>query len=559
MKCLNNFVLLLTVFVLFACIGSCKQSDKPPEKDIVKNEEQLDDRVTRDLKETLKYAGDNHLKINDSTTLVSFALVNKMYDQNDYKAIWSRKDQFESISDSMYSLIEHAKEYGLFPEDYHYKDLRAIRNQLEKDSIARRDAALWTKADVLLTEGYFTFARHLKLGRLERDSISLKTDSLFNDDYFIKNFNEAIGQNKVISLLQGLEPQYPGYLRIKSGIKAFLDSAHFKTYTYISYPYKDSLVFINMLQQRLSEDGFLPVQPAAGDSTHIAAGIERYQQARHITTTGKITESLVRSLNNTDWEKFKTVAVTLDRYKLLPDTLPSTYVFVNLPSYSLDVYDQDTLALESRVIVGSPKTRTPLLNAAISNFITYPQWTVPYSIIFREMLPKIQKNVDYLQKQNLMVVNNKDEVLDPNTIDWSKLSDKHFPYLIRQKQGDDNSLGVIKFNFRNSYSVYLHDTNARWQFSKAVRDISHGCVRVEQWEKLSHFLVRADTVRFPPDTLKAWISRQEKHTVSGFPRVPLFIRYLTVDGKNGKLVFYNDIYGYDRLLKEKYFAGKRMG
>lgn len=175
------------------------------------------------------------------------------------------------------------------------------------------------------------------------------------------------------------------------------------------------------------------------------------------------------------------------------------------------------------------------------------------------MLPRIQKDVSYLQRQNLMIVNNKDEVLDPYTIDWSKLSDKHFPYLIRQKQGDDNSLGVIKFNFRNSYSVYLHDTNARWQFNKPVRDISHGCVRVEQWEKLSYFLVRADTVRFPQDTLRAWISRQEKHMVSGFPKLPLFIRYLTIDGKNGKLMFYSDIYGYDRLLKEKYFAGKRIG
>lgn len=558
MKCLHIIVILGSILLAVLCVPACKHSGKPPEKDLVSNEEQLEDRVAKDLRKTLDYAKKNRAQINDSVTLASFRLVNPVYDQCKYQAIWSRRDEFKSMADSLYAVVEHAKEWGLFPEDYHYSSLQAVWNRLKKDSASQKDAALWTKADVLLTDAYFTVARHLKIGRLSPDSVTLKKDSLYNDAFFIKNFHTATSQGTVIRTLLGLEPAYPGYQRIRSGIKSFLDSAHFRAYTYIKYPYKDSLQFIASLGKRLSEDGFLQ-KGAATDSATLSAGIQKYQQTKKLRATGKITESLVRSLNNTDWEKFKSVAVTLDRYKLLPDTLPSTYVLVNLPAYTLYVYDEDTLALQSRVIVGSPRTRTPLLNSAISNFITYPQWTVPYSIIFKEMLPRIQRNVGYLARQNLMVVNGKDEVVDPYTIDWSKLNPKRFPYLIRQRQGDDNSLGVIKFNFVNKYSVYLHDTNTRWQFNRSSRDISHGCVRVEQWEKLSHFLVRADTVRFPPDTLRAWMSRQEKHMVTGFPKVPLFIRYLTTDGKNGKLVFYSDIYGYDRQLKEKYFSGKRIG
>lgn len=157
-----------------------------------------------------------------------------------------------------------------------------------------------------------------------------------------------------------------------------------------------------------------------------------------------------------------------------------------------------------------------------------------------------------------MVVDGYDSVIDPETIDWSKLNNKNFPYLIRQKEGDDNSLGVIKFNFSNKYSVYLHDTNARSLFSRSSRALSHGCVRVQEWEKLSQFLIRSDTIQYPPDTIKAWISRQEKHTITGFPKLPLFIRYFTVEGKGGKLTFHEDIYGDDRVLKEKYFSGKMM-
>jgi L,D-transpeptidase YcbB len=114
----------------------------------------------------------------------------------------------------------------------------------------------------------------------------------------------------------------------------------------------------------------------------------------------------------------------------------------------------------------------------------------------------------------------------------------------------------MKFNFKNKYDVYLHDTNGRWMFDKKFRALSHGCVRVKEWRKLSDFLTRKDTMKYHPDTLRAWIKRQEKHTVYGFTRVPIFIRYYTCEGIKGKVVFYDDIYGEDKELRNRYFANK---
>jgi murein L,D-transpeptidase YcbB/YkuD len=148
-----------------------------------------------------------------------------------------------------------------------------------------------------------------------------------------------------------------------------------------------------------------------------------------------------------------------------------------------------------------------VLTSEISNFITMPQWTVPYSIIFKEMLDKIRKDTNFLASQNLMVVDDNDSVINPRTINWYKLNKTHFPYQLKQREGDDNSLGVIKFNFRNKYNVYIHDTNVRWMFSKSYRAISHGCVRVKEWDKLANYLVRNDTLHYPKDTLKAYITR----------------------------------------------------
>lgn len=554
--------LLYRIF-LVSCIAiiffACKNSNKPPEKDVVKAPDQLEVRTTENLKKLLSYVLDEKGSLNDSVKLLSLKMVESVYQHNNYKVIWSHKDQWKPIADSLFQVVEHAKEYGLFPADYNYSSISSIKNIIQHDSVSRRDAAIWSRADILYTEAYLTIAKHLKLGRLQKDSITVRKDSIFNDDYFIQQFNKATANsNNIISSLHNLEPPFIGYKLIRENIKTFLDSASFKDYTYIYYPYKDSLLFIKSLQKRLVELGYLAKEDQTGDSVTLATAIYKYQKRKNYKSTGRISETLVRSMNNTDLDKFKSIAATLDSYKMLPDTLPSSYIIVNLPSYTLYVYNKDTLEFQSKVIVGSPKTRTPLLNSRVSNFITYPQWTVPYSIIFRDMLPKIQKDVSYLDKQNLMVVDNYDSVLNPYLINWASLNEKHFPYLIRQKQGDDNSLGVIKFNFANKYSVYLHDTNARWLFNKSSRALSHGCVRVQDWVKLSDYLVRSDTARFPADTLRAWIDRQEKHIVTGFPRVPLFIRYFTVEGKDGQLKFYNDIYGDDRVVKEKYFARKTI-
>jgi L,D-transpeptidase YcbB len=174
------------------------------------------------------------------------------------------------------------------------------------------------------------------------------------------------------------------------------------------------------------------------------------------------------------------------------------------------------------------------------------------------MVPQIRKDTAYLTKQNLMVVDRNDNIVPASNVNWVKANKNNFPYQIKQRQGDDNSLGVLKFNFRNKYSVYLHDTNARWLFSKTNRALSHGCVRVQQWKDLAHYLVRNDADKFPADTLQNWIKRQEKHIVSGFPRVPIYIRYFTSAAEDGRIRFYDDIYSADKLLIERYLRDKSI-
>jgi murein L,D-transpeptidase YcbB/YkuD len=151
-----------------------------------------------------------------------------------------------------------------------------------------------------------------------------------------------------------------------------------------------------------------------------------------------------------------------------------------------------------------------------------------------------------------MVVDRYDSIIPPDSINWAALNKKNFPYLIKQRQGDDNSLGVIKFNFRNKYDVYLHDTNARGLFNRTNRAMSHGCVRVQRWDSLAKYLTVTDTLKHHPDSIRQWIGRGEKKVVVLREKVPIYLRYFTVQAKEDQLLFFEDIYGEDKLLRNRY-------
>ncbi len=548
---LSNWLLLTVLCTIF--LLSCGEPEKVKLKEIVKEPELINPRAVEMIQSALVYAAANAGKVDDSLMLSEPAFVAAQYSGDNASRLWSDKKQWLVKADSMFNFIENAYRYGLFPGDYHYPQLKRLKAAL-LDSASQSDAGLWARSELILTDAFIHMARHIKLGRLQRDSVSLRKDTLF-DAPIVSNLMEQVKAGRPPKvILEDLEPKHPEYLAIRHLLPAYLDSLDKTHYTYVDFPKKDSLVFVRQLQKRLFESSFILFNSRAADSTELKAAIIKAQEVFNLTTDGKAGPMLVKALNNTGWENFKRIAINLDRYKQLPDTMPQRYLWVNLPAFRLRVYDSGQVIMESRVIVGQPKTRTPVLTSEVTNFITYPQWTVPMSIIFKEMLPRIQKNIGYLAKENLMVVDRYDSVIDPATIDWSRLHKKFFPYLIRQREGDDNSLGLMKFNFRNKYDVYLHDTNARSLFMRNNRALSHGCVRVQQWSSLAAFLVKQDSIRYHPDTLSAWITRAEKHTVPVKIRTPVYLRYFTAEPTEAGIVLFDDIYEDDKLLRNRYFT-----
>ncbi len=560
--------LQFTIIILCAFIISCNSNDTQKKNTTTATVEKMDKKTAESVSETLAFALKNNGKINDSTRLSFAAIVDSFYKEVDYKVVWSNDEAWQPLADTLFNFITNAEQEGLFPDDYHFKFLKTLKNEFNNDSLKKAGRSFWVGADLMFTDAFMHIIHDLKHGRLQPDSVTLSKDSTLANAFFVKNLKELLAAKKFTGLLNSMQPAHTGYWKLKNGIKNFLNNMDRHTYTYVTYPYKkgyikDSIFFVKTLQKRLNESGAISYITVLPDSTDLYESIKNYQKQKGLKQDGKISAALIKLMNTSDAEKFKRIAITLDRYKQLPATMPEKYIWVNLPAYFLWVIDHDTAVLESKIICGKPDTRTPVLNSAINNMITYPTWTVPNSIITKQYLPKLKNNPGYLTRIGLRLVNGKGSTINPYGVNWAKYT-KGIPFRVMQGSGDNNALGIFKFNFDNPYAVYLHDTNQRYLFKNSSRSLSHGCVRVQEWEKLAYYIARndsinlkiADTLNYNTDSIKSWITNKEHRILEVKNKIPIFIRYFTCEGKEGNIKFYDDIYGEDKVLREKYFANR---
>lgn len=560
---------IIALAALASCILlSCKEKKTPEQKVIVEVPEKMDDKVKGLIENFIDYSASKNGKLDDSTVLYQLPLLANLYKQKSYSPQWSSSKNWLKQGDSLLLFIEEAKLYGLFPTDYHSHQLRAIRNAFAGDAFKdkeSKDAAAWARADLMLSDALISIFHDIKLGRLPNDSITLRKDTVLTEEFVSSKFNAAASGLSLDIIISTMEPKHDGYRQLKTAIKNFLDSANFNPITSIAFPNKNRDELKAAVIKRLFETGYIDSLNTQTDSVQLAVILKRYQKNNKLTVDGKIGGQTVRMLNLSDAEKFNRIAITMDRYKMLPDSLPQKYIWVNIPSYHLRLISNDTLILMSKVVVGKPITRTPVLTSSVSEIITYPQWTIPESIIEKEILPGMKRDTGYLRKKGYMLLNSKNEEVSPDSVNWSKYK-KTIPYKVIQGSGDDNALGVLKFNFPNKYSVYLHDTNQRSFFAQDTRALSHGCVRVQEWEKMAYYIMNnqldSNIKKRKPneitlDSMTHWLTIKEKHSIPLRKKLPVYIRYFTCEANDGRINFFEDIYDEDRKMSELLFANKK--
>jgi L,D-transpeptidase YcbB len=560
-------ILLCAVFFLGAVMASCKGKARIGEVEIAEDPSDINELASGIIRGTLSELQRKDTAGSKLPALKNVAVLKTVYNHFSWRPLWTDNGLWKPLGDSLLSFIDSSRAYGLFPEDYFGAKIAGLRKRLVTDTTAgdtvKLNAALWAEADLWMTAAFVQLAKDLRAGRLYPDSILQKKDSSLHGAFFARQLASFQQGGSMTKLAEGIEPQHTGYHRLKQALQEFLPGADLRKYTYINP--KDSVRLPARLRKRLAEEDSVKFDKKKTDSLQLAVVIRQYQKKKKVTVDGKITPGLVALLNRTGREKFIRMVINMDRYKELPLPLPSQYIWVNIPAYYMQVREGDSVLLQSKVVVGTPRTRTPELASAITDMVTYPKWTIPPSIVKKDIIPGMQRNPGYLERKGFSLVDLAGREVNPYGVNWAKYRNS-IPFRVVQGSGDDNALGVLKFNFTNDHSVYLHDTNQRYLFSKKSRALSHGCVRVEQWDSLAYYILRQDSVMreanaitpkaVPSDSLRTWLAQKKKKMIRVRSNIPLYIRYITCEVINGKLVFYDDVYGEDRRLQEKYFAKK---
>lgn len=548
---------------LFLTLWACKGKKTASPAVIADSPAEMQEKAVSLIQQQLDAAISSGRQLDSGVILNQAESARFLYEQNGFEPLWCAKQEWLPAGDSLFGFIKQSQLFGLFPADYHAAPLDSIMRQFAADTLvkgARKNVLYWARADIMLTDGFLQLAKDIKLGRLPNDSISLRKDSVLTNEMMQQFYADLKAGGSIQALAERLEPKHKGYQQLKKGIPAFLKNFNTRAFTFVPAR-KDSLRFAEALQRRLFEGGYITFTDRRADSAELATAVKQFQKEKGITADGVAGEGTLRLLNSSDKEKFLHIAISMDRYKLLPEEMPDRYIWVNAASNYMEVVENGKTELSSKVICGKARTRTPVLNGLINAMITYPQWVPPPSIVSKEILPAVKKNPGYLARKGFSLVNGKGETVDPYSVNWSKYS-KGVPFRIVQGSGDANALGVMKFVFDNKYSVYLHDTNQRYLFGNGMRSLSHGCVRVQEWEKLALYILRSDSLRSrggsytPADSMRTWLANKQKRSISVRNKLPVYIRYFTCEGKDGSILFYDDVYGEDKLLREKYFAGR---
>ena len=452
---------------------------------------------------------------------------------------------------------------GLSPEDYDVSVLPALMLSLNTPG-ARAEY------DVAFSANALRLVRSLHEGRLKPSEAHAELRiprAKYDAAPVVRAMADSAGVEK---RLDAAEPAFIHYQLLKKSLAKYRslkgDSALLNLPKLrpkeIVHP-GDVYAGTTQLRKLLTAIGDLPIEKYGpnADSTlllgDILEGLVRFQRRTGLEADGNIGPMTIAALRSPFDAREHTIELSLERWRWLPRTYVAPPILVNLPAFRLYAFssnsdDEKDLLTMDVAIGGSFDKKTPIFSDTLRTVVFSPYWDVPISISRAEIIPKARKDMSYLAKNHYEIVRgdlDNSPVL-PNDDGSLDLVAKGIAR-IRQQPGPTNSLGGVKFLFPNSYNIYFHDTPSRTAFSKARRDVSHGCIRLSQPAALAQFLLQ-DQPEWNTVAIDSSMHMVKPRRVAVTQPRPVFILYSTAMAtQDGQTYFYPDIYGYDRELLTK--------
>ncbi|WLG48882.1 murein L,D-transpeptidase [Pseudomonas sp. FP1742] len=470
-------------------------------------------------------------------------VVMDFYSHRGYRAAWTDDDDVAQLLKS----LGDTQADGLDPADFHIAELAQARALMQTTTPTPGQRAAF---DISATQTFITALLQLRRGKVDpsRLDIHWNFDPVGVDPREdVNSFFAALDSHEIARAFAQAPPQEAVYGTLRQGLAQLRKIRDRGGWPKIPEgqtlrPGMDD-ASVAQLRARLVAGGYLAPQMTGRtdyDDAVIAA-VKKYQTEQYLGADGVAGPATLAALNVSVEARIDQVRVNMERARWLLYKLQGTFVVVDIAGYKVAFYRDGKPIWRSRVQVGKPFRSTPIFQSAITYVTFNPTWTVPPTILLKDMLPKIRDNPGYLEASRIRVIDRDGNVLDPSTVDW----DNPRGLTLRQDAGSDNSLGQVVIRFPNEYSIYLHDTPHRELFAKSNRATSSGCIRVENPLQLVELLFN-DPVHWNSEGIQKQLANGKTENVRLPVKVPVLLAYWTVDlSLDGRVTFKPDVYGYD--------------
>lgn len=500
------------------------------------------------------------------------AKAQQFYRHHSFQSQWLLDNQPSPLYAAAEAVLRDAEKFGLNPADYDLAGIQESVKLLYGDKAAKPQVL--TALDRHITEMLFKYTTHLSVGKITEPSGGRsiwKPSPRVDRGLDLELIGKAQTPDALLTAIQQLQPTQEQYGKLQRALGYYraleknTPSSPMEITKGVKIKPDDHHNMITAVRKKLSLTD-MKVYPVAFDSAVCAFDSTRYDaglveavkafQSKHgLEADGILGERTLRFLNQSFKEKADLIALNMERLRWSREKYGDNYIQVNVPAYTLTVYENHKPAMDMRVIVGAVDKPTPIFNDAMGHIVFSPTWTIPTSIIREEIIPRLKSDSSYYVNKNYAFY--KDEVaIDPTTETWDD-SANPYKYRIVQQPGPDNSLGRVKFLLTNTMSVYLHDTPNHRLFTKDYRALSHGCVRLDEPARFAAYLMR-DQTGWDLERIKKAMNDSIPATVRLKKRYDVYIDYITVwVDENDSINFREDIYGHDRRQLQLLFPKEK--
>lgn len=477
-----------------------------------------------------------HQRVDVSHVVMDF------YTHRGYRAAWTDDSDVVQLLKS----LGDTRADGLEPADFHIDELARTRTLLQTP--AQRAAF-----DIAATHTFITALLQLRRGKVDPSRLDIHwnfdpVDVDPRED--VNNFFLALDTHDVARAFAQAPPQEAVYGRLREGLAQLRRVRDAGGWPKIAddqslKPGMD-VPAVAQLRARLAAGGYLAPQLTTRTDYDeaVTAAVKKYQTEQYLGADGIAGAATLATLNVPVEARIDQVRVNMERARWLLYKLQGTFVIVDIAGYKVALYRDGKAIWRSRVQVGKPFRSTPVFQSEITYVTFNPTWTVPPTILVKDMLPKIQRDPGYLAANRIRAIDREGNLLDPLTVDWTNPRG----ITLRQDAGPDNSLGQVVIRFPNDYAIYLHDTPHRELFAQTRRATSSGCIRVENPLQLVELLFN-DPVHWNSAGIQSQLANGKTENIRLPVKVPVLLAYWTVDlGSDGRVTFKPDVYGYDSAV-----------